>query len=280
MSVEYCLLVSGVVLYGLASILAVVSLVRSAEAWSRAGTVTTILGAGCLAAVLVMHGTRAGRLPVFGWFEASTFYCLLVTAAYLFTRTRSGTRGLSIILMPYLTALVVLGATCWKVKVPVDFATRGAWHSIHILTAFVGYAMFTMASIMAIAYILQDHMLKRKRLGAIFHKLPALGVLESLMYRQISPAFVVFSISILLGILLTHLDHWGPKWVSDPKVVATAVTWLVYAILFHLRMGVDYHGRKVAIVTIVGLACVLFAFFGVHLVADSMHNFVSLGGGP
>ncbi len=117
-------------------------------------------------------------------------------------------------------------------------------------------------------------------MGAIFHKLPALGVLEDLMYRQISPAFVVFSISILLGILLTHLDHWGPKWITDPKVVATAVTWLVYAILFHLRMGADYHGRKVAIVTIVGLACVLFAFFGVHLVADSMHNFVSLGGGP
>lgn len=280
MSIELCLLISGVALYGLASILAIISLVRPADGWARAGTGATILGAGCLAVVLVMHGTRAGRLPVFGWFEASTFYCLLVTAAYLFTRTRSGTRGLSIILMPYLTALLVLGASCWKAKVPVDLTTHGVWHFLHILTAFVGYAMFTMAGIMAAAYILQDRMLKRKQLGVIFHKLPALGVLEDLMYRQISPAFVVFSIAILLGILLTHLDHWGPKWVSDPKIVATAVTWLVYAILFHLRMGVDYHGRKVAIVTIVGLACVLFAFFGVHLVGDSMHNFVSLGGGP
>ena len=280
MSIEFCLLVSGVVLYGLASILAVVSLVQSAKACARASTVATTLGAVCLAAVLAMHGTRTGRLPVFGWFEASTFYCLLVTTVYLLTKTRPDTRGLSIILMPYLTAIAVLGAFCWKIQVPVDLATHGAWHSLHILTAFVGYAMFTMAGIMAIAYVLQDYMLKRKRLGAIFHKLPALGVLEDLMYRQISPAFVVFSISILLGILLTHLDHWGPKWISDPKVVATAVTWLVYAILFHLRMGTGYHGRKVAIVTIVGLACVLFAFFGVHLIGDSMHNFVSLGGRP
>ncbi len=159
MSAEFCLLISGVVLYGLASVLAIVSLVRSADGWARAGTVTTILGAVCLAVVLAIHGISASRLPVFGWFEASTFYCLLVTAAYLLTRTRPNTRGLSIVLMPYLTALLVAGASCWKIRVPVDIVTLGAWHSLHILSAFVGYAMFTMASIMGIAYILQDYML-------------------------------------------------------------------------------------------------------------------------
>ncbi len=278
MSVELYLLISGVALYGLASILAVVSLVR--EGWTRAGTRASVLGALCLAAVLIIRGINAGRFPVLGWFESSTFYCLLVTAVYLFIGTRPGTRGLSVIMTPFLTALVVLGASRWGVLPSPDSNTHSAWFHLHIVTAFIGYAMFTMASVLAIAYVLQDHMLKRKRLGAVFQKLPSLGVLEDLMYRQISPAFVVFSVSILLGILLTHIERWGPRWISDPKVVATGITWLVYAILFHLRISADYHGKKVAIVTIIGLVCVLFTFVGVHLVSDSMHNFVIAGGGP
>ena len=65
MSVEPYLLISGVVLYGLASVFAIVSLVRSGEKWTRAETAVTILGAGRLTLIAdSMHNfVSAGSGP-------------------------------------------------------------------------------------------------------------------------------------------------------------------------------------------------------------------------
>ena len=83
----------------------------------------------------------------------------------------------------------------------------------------------------------------------------------------------------VIGVVLTHLNHWGGRWLTDPKIVATVVTWLVYAVLFRLRTAGRRHGREMALVALVGLVCVLFSFLGVHLVAHSIHGLVTAAAG-
>ena len=156
----------------------------------------------------------------------------------------------------------------------ISALTQNFWLGAHIITAFIGYGLFTLASVLASAYLIQDHNLKQKRFGPVFESLPSLETLESLMIRQIRFAFLMLSISIAMGVVLSHTTGGGEEWFSDPKVAGTMVTWSVYAILLHMRSRSGQHGRRIALVTLIGLLVLLFTFFGVDAITESTHNFV------
>ena len=81
---------------------------------------------------------------------------------------------------------------------------------------------------------------------------------------------------MLLGITMVWQNGGGEEWLTDPKIGATVLTWILFAILVHMRSGAGRHGRNLAVVTIAGLLCLLFAFVGVHLVTDSVHGFAGI----
>jgi len=155
-------------------------------------------------------------------------------------------------------------------------STQNLWLALHVILAFAGYALLSLASVLAAVYLVQDRNLKHKRFGLVWERLPALETLDHLMGRQLGLGFLLLTGSILLGITLVWRNGGGEEWFMDPKVGATAVTWILFAVLVHMRASVGRHGRNMAVVTIAGLLCLLFAFIGVHLVTDSVHGFVGI----
>lgn len=274
MTVELALLVLGIALLGLASVFAVASLVRPFQSGERRILVPAAIGILFLLAVLAIHGFHARRIPAFGRFEALTCYGIAVIAAYMQMASRHHMRGISGIVIPYVTVLLVLAAPSVNVVMVLPAKMHHVWLGLHVCTAFVGYALFTLASVLAFAYLIQDNNLKRKHFGILFERLPSLEVLDQLMYRQIGIAFLFFTISIAFGVHLARLSGAGQEWITDPKIAATIATWVIYGVLLHLRANADRHGRKVALVTLAGLVFVLFTFYGVHFIADSVHAFV------
>lgn len=240
------------------------------------------LGAAGLAGLLVVRGVAAGRVILVEPVEVLTFYALAVTAVFLYTAVRFETRCLSVVILPYVTLVLGLAVARGRAPVPIDPPVHGLWLKAHVVTALAGYALFTLACALAVFYLLQDWNLKRKTPGRRFRSLPALETLDRLIGGQILHAFGAFSIAIGLGVVLTHVNHWRAAWLTDPKIIATAATWLVYAVLSYLRLSADRHGRKVAVITIVGFAFVLISFVGVNALATGMHRFAlagALGGG-
>ena len=61
--------------------------------------------------------------------------------------------------------------------------------------------------------------------------------------------------------------------MGDAKVMATGAAWAVYGVLLYLRQPARRHGRGLACVALVGFACILVAFLGVHLLTNSVHSF-------
>lgn len=244
---------------------------------SRGQDMLIVSGAalGCLVAGLVLHGIHSGSFPAFGAYEAATWYAAAVTAAYVYVGLRHEVlRTVSAVLLPCLAVIVALALPC-------SCSTGGAGlevvHNpavgVHVTAAFAGYGLFTLESLLAAAYLVQDRNLKRKHFGWTSRRLPALEVLDRAMQELIGPAFLLFTLSIGMGIVLTHLYKWGVGWARDPKVLLTGATWLVYAALFYLRGSADRHGRRVAYVALLGFVLIVAAFAGVHLVADSRHDF-------
>ena len=277
---ESALAAAGIGFFGAASVCALSGLLRPHPAEKSDLGVPLLLALGCapLLAVLVLHGANAGRVPLFTMFDALTVYGVFLTLSALCLLTRHRTQGLLAILAPYVTLLLIAGFPAVGMATgPVPHEVPKAALLLHLLIAFAGYALFSLASILAFAYLVQDRNFKRRHFGVVFERLPALETLDHLMFRLVGYAFVLLTISLVLGVYLVHESGSGPEWIADPKVAATLVTWALYAMLVHMRANAGRHGTRLALITLAGLAFVLFSMVGVHLIAHSVHGFVQIG---
>jgi ABC-type transport system involved in cytochrome c biogenesis permease subunit len=268
----------GLGLYSLASFWAVQGLLRPSGLRRKAVAISLALGSSVFIGVLLWRGLHAGRIPVFGRFEALTVYSLVVTAAFFVAAMRARMRGLAALLVPYITLLLFCGATAMHQPIPADPAMDSLWLGLHVFAAFIGYALCTLAGALGLAYVIQDNNLKNKRLGVLFERLPALETLDHVMATLIGAAFIMLTLSVAFGAQLVHLSGGGAEWLRDPKVLSTLVTWGIYAVLMHMRTNADRHGKGMAVIAMVGLLFVLFSFLGIHVVADSVHSFIAAGG--
>src|SRR5262249_60415041 len=113
----------------------------------------------------------------------------------------------------------------------------------------VGVCVGFLASVMD---LMQAHRLKAKMLPGEGLRLLSLERLELMNRRAINLAFPLLTAGMFVGIALMVNPQTAPSfdW-TDPKIIGTAVLWLVFAILLYLRYGYHLRGRRVAQLTIV-----------------------------
>jgi cytochrome c-type biogenesis protein CcsB len=138
--------------------------------------------------------------------------------------------------------------------------------------AFLGYAAFAVAFGAAIMYLIQEHFLKRKKLGAMYQKLPSLDKLDDINYRCLTFGFPLLTLAIISGAIWAE-TAWGTYWSWDPKETWSLITWFVYAALLHGRLTTGWRGKKAAILAIVGFFVLLFTFIGVNLLLPGLHSY-------
>ena len=140
----------------------------------------------------------------------------------------------------------------------------------HIFVAVLGVAIFALAFGVALMYLLQEREVKGKRFGALFSRLPSLSQLDTLEQRLVRIGFVVFTIALVLGSLLAN-QAWGHFWQWDPKQIFSLVSWLLYGALVQLRRS-GLHGRRYALLSMVGFAIIITSFVGLGLVPVGKHG--------
>lgn len=86
-------------------------------------------------------------------------------------------------------------------------------------------------------------------------------------------AFWTLGVGILLG--AWWADHsWGRWWAFDPKEVWALVTWIVYLIVIHVRVGeLRNRGLTTAWLSVVGFFVMLWTYFGVNLLLPGLHAY-------
>lgn len=112
----------------------------------------------------------------------------------------------------------------------------------------------------------------RRRIGA---RLPALAVLDDVMYKAIAVGFAFFTIATVLGALWAA-EAWGGYWSWDPKETWALIVWLNYAAWLHMRLMKGLRGTVAAWWALVGLAVTTFAFIGVNMFLSGLHSYGAL----
>jgi cytochrome c-type biogenesis protein CcsB len=153
------------------------------------------------------------------------------------------------------------------------------WLFVHSTLAFISYATFAVAFGASIMYLIQEHFLKKKRLGPLYQKLPSLDILDEINYRCLTFGFPLLTVAIITGAIWAE-TAWGTYWSWDPKETWSLITWFIYAALLHGRLTTGWRGRRAALFSIVGFIVLLFTFLGVNLLpSESMHSYERLLGG-
>ena len=109
--------------------------------------------------------------------------------------------------------------------------------------------------------------------GSIATRDKLLHDLDSAQMILLQLAFWTLGVGILLG--AWWADHsWGRWWAFDPKETWALITWIVYLIVIHVRIGIPAKkGLFTAWLSVIGFIIMLWTYFGVNLLLPGLHAY-------
>lgn len=214
-----------------------------------------------------------GHIPISNLYEVFILFCLITALLYLHYESKFNTKQLGGFVLLIINAAVGFilwyrfdrGADAIQPLVP---ALQSYWMKIHVPANFIGYGSFSLAAMVAAAYLLAKR-------GILATRLPSLDVLDDLMYKAIAVGFAFFTIATILGAMWAA-EAWGGYWSWDPKETWALIVWLNYAAWLHLRMVKGLRGPVLAWWALVGLIVTTFAFLGVNMFLSGLHSYGEL----
>jgi len=260
------------VLYGAATLLYLLYIIRPRDIVGRISRWVLAAGFICHCAFTMFRYLEAGHTPITNLHESLSFFSLTIVAVFLGFQHRYRSAILGSFVTP-VALLVMLASTIFPSAItPLNPALKSGWLGFHTIAAFAAYAAFAIAFSAGIMYLLQEHFLKKKKLGALYHRLPSLEILDDINYRCLTIGFPLLTIAIISGAIWAE-SAWGAYWSWDPKETWSLITWFVYAALLHGRLTTGWRGSRAAILAIVGFCVLLFTFLGVNLLLPGLHSY-------
>ena len=205
-------------------------------------------------------------------FEALTFWSFIAGFVYLIIERKYGFKVLGAFVVPFLA--FTSGFAIFKATheiTPLMPALRSYWLYLHVITAFTGYAGFTVAFGGAVAYLLKEYFSENR---FVKNLLPSKEVLDEITYKSIAIVFPIWTASIILGAAWAN-EAWGGYWSWDPKEVWSLIVWLFFGAYLHARQLMGWKGKRVAWMVVFGFITVLICFFAVNLYFPGLHSYAT-----
>ncbi len=217
-----------------------------------------------------------GHIPLSNMYEAlvSMSWCTVLVLILMEQKFKTETMGAFV--LPIASLAMAYASLAPNVRdeiEPLIPALQSNWLTYHVMTCFLGYAAFAVSFGASVAYLIKNKdapPTTEEDAGS----LPALEMLDELIYKANAVGFLLLGIGIITGAVWANYA-WGSYWSWDPKETWSLITWLIYAAFLHARLTRGWRGRRTAILSIIGFCGVLFTFFGVNYVLSGLHSYAS-----
>ena len=264
-------------LFGVASVNYVAALYGKKETIARIGTWVCIAAAVVSTAAIGVRWAESykmgiGRIPVTNLYESLVFFAWSVNLFYLVVEWKYKSRTFGAFVMPIAFGTMLFALTNESSIQPLVPALQSYWLHAHVITCFVGYAAFAVSAGVAVMFLMKAKREERKVTGGVVSRFPSTKVLDDLVYKAIVWGFPFLTAGIITGAAWANYA-WGTYWSWDPKETWSLIVWLVYAAFLHARVTRGWHGRRAAILSIVGFLATLFCYLGVNLVLSGLHSY-------
>ncbi len=259
-------------LYALSTFVYIVHLIthrRTALKWGK-----HLLTSGFVFHILtvIVRFFEAGYTPLTNLYESLSFFALLLVLLFLIFEERYKIEVLGSFVAPLSLLLITTASFLPKEIGPIPPALQGVLLPIHVAFALLGNAFFALAACVSLMYLIQEHYIKKRKLGSLYFILPSLEVLDELNRRCLIYGFPLLTIGIITGSIWAEAV-WGAYWSWDPRQIGSLITWLLYAILLHGRLTVGWRGRKAALYAIGAFTILISSYLIVNLLSLGAHVF-------
>jgi cytochrome c-type biogenesis protein CcsB len=271
----------------------------------KAGMVTFGIAAGMQTFAVMLRWYISGRWPNSNMFEAVTTAAWMGTALALVAEAwflrRTAMRGIVALGAAVTSMVALMAAYLLPVQLNPNISNmmpvlHDVWLYIHTNVIIFSYALIFMAAVSAGAYLcwrLAGGGLAHARVGGAgaVAELAAAGggegggavpggpgrasvgeVLDGVTMLLTEVSFVMLWAGIVMGAIWA--DHsWGRPWGWDPKEVFALNTFVIFALLIHVRWKVRDKGLWTAILAVAGAAVMLFNWIVINFVISGLHSY-------
>jgi len=256
------------ILYSLGLLHAVLTVTQRRQKLFRLALGAISLGAVFHLVALVEDGLALGHFPTTNLPEAASLSAFLLAGAFLLVYWRYRFQSLSVFLFPLIFVLTLPAALerstdSWDLPL-----LRTTWLVLHVSLIVLGNTAFFLTFAAGVMYLIQERELKSKRPRAFYYRLPPLEAIDDLAYKSLTIGFPFITIGIISGALWAS-SVWGSSWPTDPKIVWSFATWLIYLLLLCVRWVGGWRGRKAAYFAIIGFVAIVVTW-GTN---SGMHSF-------
>ena len=211
--------------------------------------------------LLVVRLIQWGSVPLTSLLDTLTLFTIFCSLIVLVLARKNETRPLLIFYAPPIAFLALLNAVFAYTSIGEEPRALYALPLVlHVGLVFFAYALFFIASMTSIAYVIHAKQLKHHhRAKGFIKRMPSLETLDATLVRLIGYGYPVFVFTMLVGFVwaLTQGDLLGSQWFLSPKILLSVIMVLFYAVAFHARRWGSVRGRKLAYLVFFGFSVLL-----------------------
>ena len=214
-----------------------------------------------------------GHIPLANFYEALVSLSWTTMIIYFAIVLRYDVKIMGALVFPIISLAMAYASLSPSVQseiTPLIPALQSNWLTYHVLTCFLGYSAFAVSFVTSIVYLF-----KAKNIQAPVKSTdvaPSLEAIDDIIYKTIAVGFLLLTVGIITGAVWANYA-WGSYWSWDPKETWSLITWFIYAAFLHARLTRDWRGRRAALISIAGFACVIFTFLGVNYLLSGLHSY-------
>jgi cytochrome c-type biogenesis protein CcsB len=266
MRIEQVLFWTAVVFYGLSAFAYIFGFIAKAE---KLFTVGLVAAAVAFVPHTVSIGVRwaGGANPFITISESLSLGVWVSNLLFLIVQLTTRLRLLGVLIMPVAFVLIGWGGSLRKgPAAEIVPALQSGWLWVHIVGASTGFSSVLIAAGLGFLYLL-----KEKRQGGLYDRLPEPAAIDALSYRFVAAGFTMYGVMIVSGAFWADQVK-GIFWNWDPVEVWSLVSWLIYGIYLHLRITFGWRGQRLAIYSLVAVAAMIVSYWGIPFSMETFHS--------
>ncbi|PKN33425.1 MAG: c-type cytochrome biogenesis protein CcsB [Deltaproteobacteria bacterium HGW-Deltaproteobacteria-19] len=225
------------------------------------------------AGALVLRFMAIGRAPVVGLHDMHSLIAWIMTGVYLAFQFKTKTRVLGVFVAPVAFLVMVTASAGLGGTVTASPKLEHSLVTIHVILSLAGEALFVLAALAGLMYLIQDKRIKEKKISRFSRFLPPLTDLDRINELCLLWGFPLLTLGVLTGSIWARVV-WGSAWQWDAKMIWTLLAWVIFALLLHQRLAIGWRGRKAALYSVAALLVLLLTFVMEKSFFTTVHRFL------
>ena len=252
------LFIATALLYAIACVLYLVLLIRGSDKAPRMPGTVFVSALGAHIAFLLLESPPTGEMPLSDISRVLSISSFGIGIAFLLASYRFNIAILGAFVAP-LSLMLFLASGLGSSYAPVSPGIQSVVLTLHVGANVLGLVAFALAFASAVAYVVQERLLRRRQLSGAFQRLPPLDVLDTFGLRAVLVGFPLLTFGMITGTFWLLRSDGSEFFVSQALGL---VAWGIFAGVLVLRVAAGWQGRKAALGTMLGFAVTLMVLAG------------------